>query len=292
VTAIVQETVGIYKQPNKWECGPFALKHALLMRGVLASEREIARLAGTNHDGTDEAQLERAAHQYGCDLPTIRKLDPEEARSELIGFLRDGVPCLLCVDGWDHWVTAIHEEKGQLIILDSEKPEVIVITDWPRLMALWVYHEGGDTLYDLHPLIPRDGNPTVARFSLDRARRLTQPENRRLAQLWDGYVEDLITLCRSQEERGGPSTALGEFLRHHAEMLLDELELWHGRISRDHAAVVLERMRFVADTYELVIRQDDEKRTISAISMILALWAAGEFGIEPLFRRVPIRKIR
>ena len=284
--------MGIYKQPNKWECGPFALKHALLMRGVLASEWEIARLAGTNHDGTDETQLERAADEYGCDLPTIRKLDPEEAQNELAGFLRDGVPCLLCVDGWDHWVTAVHEEKGQFIILDSEKPEVIVVTDWPRLRALWVYHEGGDTLYDLHPLIPRDGTPTVARFSLDRARHLGQPENRSLAQLWDGYVEDLITVCRSREEQGGRSMALGEFLRRHAEMFLDELGAWHGRIDRAAAAEVLERMRFVADTYGLVIRQSDEKRTIAAISTILALWSAGEFGVEPLFRRVPVRKIR
>jgi hypothetical protein len=284
--------VGIYKQPNKWECGPFALKHALLMRGVLASEREITRLAGTNLDGTDEAQLERAAHQYGCDLPTIRKVDSEDARSELVGFLRDGVPCLLCVDGWDHWVTAIHEEDGQFIVLDSEKPEVIVVTDWPWLDAHWVYHEDGETLYDLHPLMPRDGATTVARFSLDRVRHLLEPENRRLARLWDGYVEDLITLCRSQEVRGGPSTSLGEFLRRHTEMLLNELDLWHGRIERDRAREVLEHMQFVADTYEMVIRQDDERRTISAIAIILALWAAGEFGVEPLFRRVPIRRIR
>jgi hypothetical protein len=51
-------------------------------------------------------------------------------------------------------------------------------------------------------------------------------------------------------------------------------------------------MRFVADTYGLVVRQSDEKRTISAISVMLALWAAGEYGIEPLYRRVPVRKIR
>ncbi len=284
--------MGIYKQPNKWECGPFALKHALLMRGVLASEREITRLAGSNHDGTDEAQLERAAHAYGCDLPTIRKFHPEEARSELAKYLRDGFPCLLCVDGWDHWVTAVHEESGQFIILDSEKPEVIVNLGWPRLEALWVYRDGGRTLYDLHPLIPRDEKRALARFSLDRARRLRQPENSRLAQLWDVYVEDLITLCRTQEPLDGPSISLGEFLRRHSEMLLDELAIWHGRIGRDAGALVLARMRFVADTYEMDIRRGDEARTIAAVAMILALWSAGEFGIEPLYRRVPIRKIR
>ncbi len=286
--------MGIYKQPSKWECGPFALKHALLMRGILASEREIGRLAGTNPEGTDEAQLARAARHYGCELPTIRKLDPDAARQELVGFLRDGIPCLLCVDGWDHWVTAVHEERGQFIILDSERPEVIVIVDWPRVRALWVYHdeETGQALYDLQPLIPKMPVPTRARFSLERARHLRHPDSRRLAQLWDVYVEDLISLCRSRELEGGRSLSLGRFLRRHVEMLLDELGRWHGAIDRDAAAQVLERMRFVADTYGLVIRQRDEKRTVSAVSMILALWSAGEFGIEPLYRKVPIRKLR
>lgn len=55
--------MGIYKQPNKWQCGPFALKHGLLMRGMLASEWEIGKVAGTTPLGTDETQLERAARQ-------------------------------------------------------------------------------------------------------------------------------------------------------------------------------------------------------------------------------------
>jgi hypothetical protein len=286
--------MGISKQPSKWECGPFALKHALLMRGVLASEWEIGRLAGTNHDGTDETQLERAARHYGCELPTVRKLDPDEARGELEGFLRDGTPCLLCVDGWDHWVTAVHEENGQFIILDSDKPEVFVVVEWPRLDELWVYRDEGqhETVYDLHPLVPKDGAMTRARFSLERAHHLRQPENRGLAQLWDVYVEDLIAICRSEGSQGGRSVSIGEFLRRHSEMLLDQLESWHGQIDREAAGQVLERMRFVADTYGLVIRQSDEKRAVAAFSTILTLWSAGEFGVEPLYRKVPVRKIR
>jgi hypothetical protein len=270
--------MGIYKQPGKWECGPFALKHALLMRGVLASEWEIGRLAGTNHDGTDEAQLEGAARHFGCELLTIRKHEPEAAREELSKFLRRGIPCLLCVDQWDHWVTAVHEEKGQYILLDSEKPEVIVVVDLPRLRDLWVYQE--------------EETPTRARFSLERAHHLLQPDNQGLAQLWDVYVEDLIAVCGNHERQGGRSLSLGELLRRHSGMILGQLETWHGKVDRDAAGRVLERMRFVAETYGLVIRQSDEKRTLSAVSVILALWAAGEYGIEPLYRRVPVRKIR
>ncbi len=291
--------MGIYKQPGKSECGPFALKHALLMRGVLASEREIAKLAGTNHDGTDELQLARAARRYGYRLPTIRKTEADAARDHLAGFLKQGIPCLLCVHEWDHWVTAVFEEDGQFVILDSERPEVIVVADWPQLQKHWVYHEknGGNrgktlTLYDLHPVIPPDPSTPRARFSVERAKYLLQPENRSLAQLWDAYVEDLVTLCRGQEPDGGEALSLAEWIGRQKSMLLEELETWHGQIDRAAAGRVLERMRFVADTYGLVIRRSDERRTISAASMILALWAAGEFGVEPLYRRVPIRKIR
>ena len=288
--------MGIYKQPGKWECGPFALKHALLMHGILASEWEIGRFAGTSREGTDEKQLDGAARHFGCKLPTVREHEPEAARRELMAYLRKRVPCLLCVDEWDHWVAVVHAEKKQFVLLDSEKPEVIVVVDWPRLRKLWVYHENSEeparTLYDLHPLLPTRRVPTRARFSLERAHLLRQPEYHRLAGLWDVYVEDLIAICRPHERQGGKSVALGEFLRRHSELLEEQLEEWHGRIDRVAARQIVKRMRFVADTYGMVVRQSDEKRTLSAVSMILALWAAGEFGIEPLYRKVPVRKIR
>ena len=182
------------------------------------------------------------------------------------------------------------------IVLDSEKPEVIRILEWPRLQELWVYHDEEDdavrTLYDLHPLVAKGKVTNRARFSLERAGYLREPDNQRLAQLWDVYVEDLIAICCAEPLGDGDSRELGGFLRGHSEMLLDQLERWHGQLERGVAAIVLERMGFVADTYGLEMRQSDEARAIAAFSMILALWSAGEYGVEPLYRRVPVRKIR
>ncbi|NIR44901.1 MAG: hypothetical protein GWN99_11395 [Gemmatimonadetes bacterium] len=284
--------MGIYKQPGKWECGPFALKHALLMRGILASEWKIGRLAGTSPAGTNEVQLARAAAHYGCEFPTVRRTDPGAAREELARHLREGVACLLCVDEWDHWVAAVNEEEDRFIILDSEKLEVIVVLDWPRLRKWWVYHDDGATLYDLHPVIPPDTQRTRARFTLERARHLLDPANRSLAQLWDIYVEDLIALCGSPQPAAADARSFGEFLNENADLLLDQLETWHGKVDRDAAVVVLDRMRFVADTYGLSVQPDGERRTISALSVMLALWCAGEFGVAPLYRKVPVHKIR
>ena len=66
--------MGIYPQPNLWQCGPFALKHALVVLGVLQDERSITRIAGSHWwYGTDELQLGRAARRYDCDLLMIRR---------------------------------------------------------------------------------------------------------------------------------------------------------------------------------------------------------------------------
>ncbi len=81
--------------------------------------------------------------------------------------------------------------------------------------------------------------------------------------------------------------SLGEFLRRHQAMILDQLSFWHGDIEPRAARKLLEQMHFVADTYGLVIPQADEKRAIAAISVILGLWAAAEYGVNAVYRAEP-----
>lgn len=281
--------MGIDQQPNQWQCGPFALKHALLVHGILAPEKGISRAAGTTVHGTDEEGLARAARRYDCELEMVRKHDPERARRELVRYLRKGVPCLICIDEWDHWVTVVKEEKGQFILLDSQEHGVIVIASWGKLRRMWVHHQPDEvdedmvrTVYDLHPLVPKRRVRTRARFSLERARALRR--NRELARLWDVYVEDLLEICRPRTPRSENVISLGEFLRRHQAMILEELDYWHGEIQLGAARKVLDNMHLVADTYGLVIAADDEKRAIAAIGIILALWAAAAYGIDPVYR--------
>ena len=73
--------MGFTPQPNLWQCGPFALKHALIMLGISVDEREISRIAGTNKwSGTDERQLARAARKFGCELLMGRERHPPLVR--------------------------------------------------------------------------------------------------------------------------------------------------------------------------------------------------------------------
>lgn len=291
--------MGIYPQPNLWQCGPFALKHALITLGILVDERHIAKLAGTHWwSGTDEVQLAKASRRYGVDLEMIRKHDADLARRELVGYLRSGYPVLLCVRDWGHWVTAVKEERGQFIILDSNEKEVVSIYTWPQLRNLWVFEEEDEydedtvhTLFDLHPAIPQRGRARMrAKFSLARARHLRRKVNRTFAQQWDVYLDDLLVICRPKTAQSEYVFSLGEFFRRHESMILDQVEYWHGGVERSAAKRILDNMHFVADTYGLVIHDEDEKRAIAAVSSILALWAADRYGVGPVYREASKRR--
>ena len=283
--------MGLSEQPNKWQCGPFALKHALLTLGIFAQERVITEVAGVERgEGTDERQLRKAAGRFRCDLSPIRRHQPELARRELLRHLRRGHPCLLCVKQWAHWVTVVKVEAGKFILLDSEDTAVLTLRSWPQLRRVWAYNERDEhdrgyvaTIYDLYPVVPRTRVRTRARFSLARARYLRKPEHRRLAKLWDGYLADLLNLCRPRTALSARVISMGEFFRRYDAMILDQVAFWHGAADRQAAQKVLRNMHFVADTYGLVIHALDEKRAIAGISSILALWAAAQGRVERFY---------
>ncbi len=284
--------MSIIPQPNLWQCGPFALKHAMITLGIFADEEDITHFAQTRSDiGTDERQLARAAKEYRCTMLMIRRHNPEEAKKQLLKYLRKGIPSLVCVYAWSHWVTVVKTEGGKFIILDSRDKAVLQIVPWSRLKKMWVYYEQDEydkehqhTIYDFHPVVPRFRVQTSAKFSIARAKFLRRPENRTLAQFWDQYVEDLLTLCRPRTTLSRNVFSLGEFLRRHEEMILDQVMFWHGGVDKKKANKILNNMHFVADTYGLVIHEEDEKRAIAGITSLLTLWSAAEYGVREVYK--------
>lgn len=283
--------MGITPQPNLWQCGPFALKHALITLGIFAEEGTITRIAASRSaSGTDDLQLKRAASYYDCDLPMIRRHDPELARSDLMKYLRQGIPALVCINEWNHWVTVVKAESGKFILLDSRDDAVLTIVTWPELRSRWVYLEQDEydkkhweTLYDLHPVIPKFRVHTKAKFSIARAHYLRRRENRDLARYWDHYLADLMIIAKPRTSRSRKVFSLGEFLRRHERMILSQVDFWHGAINRRRAFKILQNMHLVADTYGLVIHDEDEKRAIAGITSILTIWAAAKYGSKRVY---------
>ena len=182
-------------QPNSWLCGPFALKHGLLLSGLRADEEEIARIAGTDHTGTDETELARAAGHFGCSLGSVRRRDAEAAKRDLTRLLADTTPVLLCIEQWDHWVAAAHEEEGTFVVLDSRAPAIFRVLPWEYLRELLVYRRGRHTrIYDLHPLEACGDRALRPVFTVSRAQFLQQWENRPIAQGWYGYLRDALAV--------------------------------------------------------------------------------------------------
>ncbi|MBM4159808.1 MAG: hypothetical protein FJ217_01785 [Ignavibacteria bacterium] len=292
--------MAFYPQPNLWQCGPFALKHALVTLGISADEDHISDFAGTRWwSGTDELQLAKAARQFDCDLLMTRRYDAQTARRELTSYLRRGIPALLCVHEWTHWVTTVKQEQGKFIILDSRDKAVLTILSWRDLREQWAYHERDEqdrtavqTIFDFHPVVPRFRVRTKAKFSLARAHFLRKRSNREFSRLWDQYLADLLNMCKPRTPLSAKVISLGEFMRRHQTMIVDQVDLWHGWIERSQAKRILNQLHFVADTYGLVVPAQDEKRTIAGITALLTLWAASQYGVLPVYQAPHKRKRR
>jgi hypothetical protein len=283
--------MALYPQPNNWSCGPFALKHALIMLGKFVDEKRAARIAGTHWwSGTDEIKLARAARAYDCRMPIIRETNPLHARRELLYSLKRGYPALLCVDKWGHWITVVGAEKGRFIYMDSRKAPVVRYDSWRALKKRWGYYEKykednfyGKILYDLHPVVPKFRPRSRARFTLKAAKYLRRPENKTFATYWDEYFSDLLKICQPRTPLSEQVISFGELLRRHEAMIKSQVAFWHGTVHRKQVGKILRNYKFVADTYDLVVRKQDEKHALVALAANLSFWAASKYGVDEVF---------
>jgi hypothetical protein len=296
--------VGFYPQSNKWQCGPFALKHALAIVGHFVDEESITRAARTTKDGTDEKMLRRAADKFGCGLLEIRRFGEKSAFRALKDAIEAGKPSMICINQWGHWVTIVgfDAKSERFVVIDSEKDPVVRIPTWSELKRRWAYNEYDregrlKQFYDLYVLRPRFRVMSKANFSMKRAQFLRRTGNAQFVKHFDEYVSDLLNIARptpkrSPEKRplekkrgirrreGSPVISMAEFLRRHRKMLLETVRYWHEQTTEAQLRRVLANMRFVAETYGLVIRQEDEKRTIASFAALLMAWATTHEPLE------------
>ena len=285
--------MGFYPQSNRWQCGPFALQHALAFVGSFVDEDSITRAAKTTKEGTDEKMLRRAAERFDCRLFEIRRFNEDSAFKALTNALSLGRPCLICINQWGHWVTIVgfDAKSERFVVIDSEKDPVVRIPAWSELKRRWVYNEYDregklKQFYDLYVLRPRFRVQSKANFSLKRAQFLRRPGNVGFIKHFDEYVSDLLNIARPSPSRSGtgghgPSAiSMAEFLRRHRKMLIETIRYWHTQTTDAQLRRVLANMRFVAETYGLVIRQEDEKRTIASFAALLMTWATTHEPLE------------
>jgi len=262
--------MGFRTQPNSWQCGPLALKHALLALGIVAEDGLLTRASGAGEEGTDERDLARAAARYRCDLGFERLRGAAAARRALAARLRGATPVLLCVDGWSHWVAAVGMEDDTVVLLDSREDGVFVTVPWSVLASRIAYPDGPRrALYDLHPLLTRRPSP-AARFSLTRVAFLRAAEQRDLGLAWGGYLAMLLPLSRLPGPQTEWTIGIGDVLRGHAADLLAAPPTRSALRSHRH----LLHAAFVADTHGLEAAVDAAAELAAVARRIAGLAAA------------------
>jgi len=278
--------MSFYPQPNKYQCGPFALKYALVMLGVFASEKSIARKAGSSWwYGTDEIGLSKAAKHYDCRLKYFRREIGDDAIKVLIQHLKRGFPCILSVDNWGHWLTVINWQQGKFILIDSSKPKVINIYSAKQLLSRWKFIDPDDEFksFDGYALIPNFKPRTRAKFTLAKARYVMQNKNSDLAKHWDTYFNDLISICKPRTATSIHTISFGEFLRRYEKMIIAEVVYWHGIPSYSELRKIVDKMKFIADVYNLIIYIDEHKKALVDITSLLMMYACGKYGMEKIY---------
>ena len=277
--------MSFYPQPYKYQCGPFALKYGLVMLGKFENEREIGKKAGSTWwYGTDEIGLAKAAKSFNCKMKYFRRETPNEAVKALSYHLKQGLPCILSVDDWEHWITVITEQKNKFIVVDSALEKVIVIYTPNQLLKRWKYiDESGFASYDGYALTSKDKNNTKAHFSLEKARYVMRDRNKQLAKKWDTYFNDLINICRPRTAHSKSTISFSEFLRRYEKMLVKSVADWHGSPPYKELHKILKNMQFVAEVYNLVVHSVDQKKVLVDLASILMMYACGKYGMDPIY---------
>lgn len=272
--------MGLYGQPNSWQCGPFALKHALLALGIFSHEDELARLAGSSETrGTNERQLKRAARLCGAQLLVERHHDPGAARGTLRTRLAGGQPVLLCLDQWEHWVTAVAADGSEVVVFDSKYDLPLRLESWEVLLARLAFRQRRfgcwtRSLYDLHPVTPSRAGFRL-RLAPVRARQLLEPGRAALATRWDFHARTLLALALPSGDQLQLGTPAAGFIAQHGPLILSRAGAIAGRVATESLAHELEGLALAAELFPAVLRPEVEGTAVDRFARALAAAAAG-----------------
>ncbi|HEY7751047.1 MAG TPA: hypothetical protein VH917_02055 [Ignavibacteriaceae bacterium] len=278
--------MSFYPQPNKYQCGPFALKYALIMLGIFEHERVISKKAGSNWwRGTDEIGLAKAANTYDCKMKYFRRETGTDGIKILTKLLRRGYPCILSVDNWGHWFTVVNWQQGKFVVIDSSLEKVVVVYSARQIIKRWKFKDPDNDFisFDGYAVIPNFKIRAKAKLTLSEARHVMQKTNNDLAKNWDTYFNDLITICRPLTATALHTITFNEFLRRHEKLLVEQVANWHGSPSYSELKAILKKMNFVAEVYNLVIYGDQQKKALIDLASLLMMYSCGKYGMKKLY---------
>ncbi|MCK5018308.1 MAG: hypothetical protein KAS32_14720 [Candidatus Peribacteraceae bacterium] len=96
------------RQIKPWSCGRAVVRNVLRVFDIKTTEACIQTYTkSTKHKGTDQDDIITAIWGHSLDCSEISFNDPDVAWFWLHNTLTQGLPVILCVENWEHWVSAI-----------------------------------------------------------------------------------------------------------------------------------------------------------------------------------------
>ncbi|MGE5498918.1 MAG: hypothetical protein ACM3Q2_12635, partial [Syntrophothermus sp.] len=124
---------------------------------------------------------------------------------------------------------------------------------------------------------------TKAVFTLAKARAVMYKKNESLARKWDSYFNDMIHICRPRNSNTGYFFSVNDFLRRYENTLVKKISFWHGSPNSTELKRILHNMQFVAEVYDLVIYEEDEKKALVDFASLLMMYTCGRYGMEIIY---------
>lgn len=136
-------------QSNRASCGPAALHNALAALGITRSEDELVQLCKQTPDGTSSRNIAKAIQSISTTEQPLRGQTfgfkgANEALVSIwyyVSYL--GRPCILAVDGWEHWVTIIGHLGTRFGVADSANNALVLYYSPDELTTRWEGPNGG-----------------------------------------------------------------------------------------------------------------------------------------------------
>lgn len=260
------------QQDKEYSCGAAALRYALTFLGKTVEEKAVRKASQTTPGGTDESGIVKAAKRYDCEAVVRNYRQFSTAFRSLMRYVQGGQPCILCVDGWTHWVAVAGASHSGVALFDPQSVEVATLVKPAALRRRWAYHEaaggGPKPHFFLIAVRPRARHRHPKGIADDDiVRGLRRRED--LREGWDRYLRDLLSVFDRNRRATDDSDPAWRFLANHAPFLVDTVASWDGEAPKRVYRAEMRNLSVVARAYGLRTRPRDEKKALVSLACIL-----------------------
>ena len=280
-------------------CGPCSLSYCLHVLGIDADQHEVARASGLSYwgrykRGHDETDIRRAASSYRIDcqfMPESRKHAGEEFSDRLRQHLTKGLPALLLVKDFEHWVGLIgHIRETDTFIINDPNLRQPLFSRWSEkglLINAWNEADAdkhGEPSQYFAILVDRKDEKGPRWRITDEFLKLCETGSGETAV---GMTQDLREIakraCHGRTPiRGGEP--LSEMLARHEETIVRSAYHWVGgrhRISMADVRRQFRDYRVIADAAGLRIRRNaDDAAIVAQLTSLMTtfIWKEGRLS--------------